>query len=32
MIGRMFKEMMKVIREVRDELKIIRKILQGDDL
>ena len=32
MIGRMFKEMMTVIREVRDELKIIRKILQGDDL
>ena len=32
MIGRMFKEMMVVIREVRDELKIIRKILQGDDL
>lgn len=32
MIGRMFKEMMKVIREVRDELKTIRKILQGDDL
>ena len=32
MIGRMFKEMMKVIREVRDELRKIRKMLEGDDL
>ena len=32
MISRMFKEMMTVVREIRDELKTIRKLLQGEDL
>lgn len=31
MIKRMFKEIMEVIREVRDELKTIRRILQGEE-
>ena len=32
MIKRMFKEIMEVVREIRDELKTIRKLLEGEDL
>tara|TARA_Y100000401_G_C8227399_1_gene176412 strand:- start:445 stop:546 length:102 start_codon:yes stop_codon:yes gene_type:complete len=31
MIKRMFKEIMEVIREVRDELKLIRRMLEGEE-
>lgn len=31
MIGRMFKELMKAVNEIKYELKTIRKIIQGWD-